>query len=45
MLKIPTLSTFDRMARILIIAIWKPFSSIFRVFDTLFAYRAFRVHP
>ena len=27
------------------LAIWKPFSSIFRVFDTLFAYRAFRVHP
>ena len=30
------------MARILIIAIWIPFSSIFPVFDTLFAFRA---HP
>ena len=41
-LKLPTLSTFDRMARILIIAIWIPFSPIFRLFDTLFAFRA---HP
>ena len=39
---LPTISTFDPMARILIIAIWIPFSPMFHVFDILFAFRA---HP
>ena len=36
---------YDRMARILIIVIWIPFSLNFCDFDTLFAYRAFCAHP
>ena len=37
---LPTISTFDPMARILIIAIWIPFPPMFRVFDILFDFRA-----
>ena len=40
-----TLSTYDRMAKTLLIAIRVPFPPIFRDFDTLFAIRAFSAHP